>query len=218
MLEASKKKVHNFEVGDCVLLPVPKVDRGPADPPNLICVVTDKKNGVYQVGSVAGIVKQWFAAETFLTTRTPLLTNQDVDSDTFVSLREAVAKTSGGQGFSKCNCKPSTTQCQTRRCACFRKGAQCNSRCHNSLPCRNKWGWKRNYFIIFYDFNIFEFLIFNFPLIFCTGFPHIVILLINIKNFTKRPQLTQSFDVMHPLRYLPTYTFLFHEVTGKSVI
>ena len=112
MLETSKKKVHAFEVGDCVLVPVPKVDRGPSDPPNLISVITDKKNGVYQVGSPAGIIKQWFSAETLLATRTSLLTAEDVNRDEFLSIREAVTKTSGGQGFSKCNCKPSTAQCR----------------------------------------------------------------------------------------------------------
>ncbi|KAH0568566.1 hypothetical protein KQX54_021209 [Cotesia glomerata] len=31
------------KISDCVLLAVPKVDRGPSDPQNIVCVITDQK-------------------------------------------------------------------------------------------------------------------------------------------------------------------------------
>ncbi|CAH1099829.1 unnamed protein product [Psylliodes chrysocephalus] len=52
---AAKKMLAN--IGSCVLLPIDKIDRGPSDMQNLMCVVTDYKNGVYQVGCVAGRIK-----------------------------------------------------------------------------------------------------------------------------------------------------------------
>lgn len=57
-----------------------------------------------------------------------------------ISLREALTKFSkfGGQGFKKCSCKASKTQCHTNKCFCFKAHLKCNSKCHSSGPCSNK--------------------------------------------------------------------------------
>ncbi|CAI6362175.1 unnamed protein product [Macrosiphum euphorbiae] len=43
MLQTSHAAVLDLEVNDCVVMAVPKVDRGPTDPPNIICLVVEKK-------------------------------------------------------------------------------------------------------------------------------------------------------------------------------
>jgi len=41
----SKKFMPEVEIGDFVILPVPDVDRGPSDPPNLACRIVDSLPG-----------------------------------------------------------------------------------------------------------------------------------------------------------------------------
>ncbi|XP_057320686.1 uncharacterized protein LOC130664671 [Microplitis mediator] len=48
MLSSTKRKLPKYKIGDCVLLSVPKVDRGPSDPQNIVCVITDQKEEVNQ--------------------------------------------------------------------------------------------------------------------------------------------------------------------------
>ncbi|KAL1488172.1 hypothetical protein ABEB36_015130 [Hypothenemus hampei] len=66
MLQSSKVKHQKFSKGDCVLVTVPKVDRGPADPFNLIALVVDEKNGVYQIATIYGIIKGHRMSDVFL--------------------------------------------------------------------------------------------------------------------------------------------------------
>lgn len=40
----------SFNIKDCVLVDIHKVDKGPADPQNLV-IILDCKHGVYQVGA-----------------------------------------------------------------------------------------------------------------------------------------------------------------------
>eukprot|EP00102_Acyrthosiphon_pisum_P023276 XP_016660486.1 PREDICTED: Ig-like and fibronectin type-III domain-containing protein 2 [Acyrthosiphon pisum] len=58
MLQDSKIKISTFKVGDCVVIPIPKVDRGPPYPANIIGVVIDQKN--YHIGTEHGILKGGF--------------------------------------------------------------------------------------------------------------------------------------------------------------
>lgn len=44
-------------------------------------------------------------------------------------------KSSGAQGYEKCNCK---TGCAQNKCKCLKNNRKCNSRCHSSLSCKNK--------------------------------------------------------------------------------
>lgn len=57
MKERSDGILDVLKVGDSVLVPVPDVDRGPADPANIMGVVLEEKNSVYLVGTAAGVLK-----------------------------------------------------------------------------------------------------------------------------------------------------------------
>ena len=46
---------------DIVLLRVPDVDRGPVDPPNLICKVLSIEHGLYKLACEAGVLNRHFA-------------------------------------------------------------------------------------------------------------------------------------------------------------
>lgn len=140
MMAVTKKILPNLNIGDCVLINVDKVDRSPGDPPNLITVVTDIKNGVYQVGTAGGIIKSWFNRPDMKKSTSNFITMNKVNKTKFISLREVVSLESlfKGQGYVKCACQPSKTQWKTNRCQCFKAKLQCNSRCHKSGPCINK--------------------------------------------------------------------------------
>lgn len=140
MASTSKKWLPDIDVGDCVLLNIDPVDRSPGDPPNLLTVVTDKRNGVYQVGTVNGIIKSWFSRPDLNIATSKFILHTQVDKTKFLSIREAVSLESlfQGQGFVKCSCQPSKIQCKTNRCVCFKGKKQCNSRCHKSGSCANK--------------------------------------------------------------------------------
>lgn len=136
----SEKTFPPLNVSDVVSVKVPDVDKGPLDYPNILGIVASKQNGVYQIGTRHGIIKDWQARTDLGLCKTKLLTLNDVPADTSLALREAATMQSrnGGQGFKKCNCQPAKNHCQTRRCSCFKAKVQCNSRCHFKSSCSNK--------------------------------------------------------------------------------
>ncbi|KAL4136182.1 hypothetical protein QTP88_007746 [Uroleucon formosanum] len=119
IIHTSHAAVLDLEVNDCVvIMAVPKVDRGPTDPPNIICLVVEKKNKLYKLGTKHGMIKGWYGdclkkCETFLT-------SDEIVLDKEQTVRETVTVITGGQGFSSCSCK-SKSPCQTSRCTCFKK-------------------------------------------------------------------------------------------------
>ena len=42
----------------------------------------------------------------------------------------------GGQGYRRCICK---TSCRSTLCSCRKSNKLCNSKCHKSLSCEDKW-------------------------------------------------------------------------------
>ena len=76
--------------------------------------------------------------ETGTNTATDELTILYVPDNTEISVRKAVQLLSlyGGQGHIHCSCR---SGCTTGKCKCKRKNILCNSRCHASLSCANKW-------------------------------------------------------------------------------
>ncbi|XP_047498460.1 uncharacterized protein LOC125045299 [Penaeus chinensis] len=100
------------EPGDNVAVPIPAVDTG--DPWNTLGVIVsrDLDNGQCKI---AVILQR-------------LLTEDDVNQDATVSLREAVIAQSacGSQGFIRCNCS-GLKKCSTNRCKCFKAKVKCNS-------------------------------------------------------------------------------------------
>lgn len=75
-----------------------------------MCVFTDYKNCVYQIGCSAGRIKSWFNRSDLINTNEPFSTSNNVHNH-FLSKREAVQLLSlaGGQGYFKCSCKPAKT-------------------------------------------------------------------------------------------------------------
>ncbi|CAF1109465.1 unnamed protein product [Brachionus calyciflorus] len=111
----SKRYVPDVSVGDYVALPIPDVDRGLSEAPNLVCRIVDidHEKSLYQLACEAGLTRK-------------------------LSVRQAVREISigGDQGMSKCNC---TGGCLTNRCSCKKSGLLCNSRCHGANSnCKNK--------------------------------------------------------------------------------
>ena len=137
MVALSRKKFSDVAIGTHVTIPVPKFDRGPLDSNNISGIISDFRNGVYQISTSVGTLKNWYTRTEFRVSKTKLIGEVCTD---VVSVREAVTKLSGfgGQGYQKCTCKPGKNQCRTAKCKCFRSKVVCNSRCHSSLTCCNK--------------------------------------------------------------------------------
>ena len=140
MVKRSRVDLKSGEVGDNVAIPIPMVDRGRGDPRNILGVILDcDEHNMYTIAVKSGIISSKYARNQFDLCPQKLLTNCDVNMECTVTLRQAVkATTSGGQGFFRCDCANGKKQCQTNRCKCFKAGKMCNSRCHNSLTCKNK--------------------------------------------------------------------------------
>ena len=62
---------------------------------------------------------------------------KDLPYDKEISLRSAATSSSvgTGQGFFRCHC---TKHCATNICKCKKNKVLCNSKCHNSMSCKNK--------------------------------------------------------------------------------
>lgn len=137
MVSVSTAKFPPLEIGDSITLSVPSVDKGPLDFRNILGIIVDKKNDLYQVGTEAGILKGWFPRPEIQKSGVTTMSSADIPQGIFITLREAATSQSqsGGQGFKKCNCKG---QCMTNRCSCFKAQLKCGSRCHNSSTCANK--------------------------------------------------------------------------------
>lgn len=131
-----------IQIGTTITLAVPSVDRAPLDFHSIlgVGVVADKRNDVYQIGTVHGMLKGWFNRTYINVSGTKFINLEDVPRDTVLTLTEAAAKQSlvGGQGFHKCTCRESATQCKSNRCSCLKAKVLCNSRCHLRGPCCNK--------------------------------------------------------------------------------
>ena len=139
MVEKSVMRFKAANVGDTVMVPIPDVDRGRAEFRNLKAVVIDvKENGLYKLGTTDGLLKQLYSRSQFMPCVNKFLNINDVPKEKEVCLRETARYQSlgDGQGFLKCSCK---TSCTNARCKCKKKGFKCNSKCHNSEPCTNKF-------------------------------------------------------------------------------
>lgn len=105
---SNNAKLTSLKIGDCGLLSVEKIDSGPSDMQDFMCVIVDCKTGVYQLDIVV-------ANSQFLDIK--------YVPDKYLPIREAVSGVSlcHGEGYFKCSCKPSEKQYQTNRCACLKK-------------------------------------------------------------------------------------------------
>lgn len=137
MVDETARKLPRLNIGDSVFLNIPKIDRGPLDTKNITGKIVDMKNGVFQVGTANGIIKNWFPRHELQYSSNEY--GEQVPNN-LLSLREAVSRQSlfGGQGFNKCSCRPAKNQCRTNKCSCFKQNVLCGSKCHSSLSCVNK--------------------------------------------------------------------------------
>ncbi|KAL5244668.1 hypothetical protein ACI65C_012078 [Semiaphis heraclei] len=81
MLQTSHAAVLDLEVNDCVVMAVPKVDRGPTDPPNIICLL----------GTKHGMIKGWYGGDCLKKCET-FLKSDEIVLDKELSVRETLFK------------------------------------------------------------------------------------------------------------------------------
>ncbi|KRX42384.1 hypothetical protein T05_12317, partial [Trichinella murrelli] len=90
-------------IGQNTTLRAPDVDRGPADPKNFLVVIMAECKGLDTVGCREGKFSSKFAAADLQVISKNLLCIDEVP-DAEISLRTAVTKATGGQGYVKCMC------------------------------------------------------------------------------------------------------------------
>ncbi|VVC38781.1 Hypothetical protein CINCED_3A025695 [Cinara cedri] len=136
-LSGSQTRIPDLKIGDCVLITVPKVDRGPSDLANVIAVIVNQnEHKLHQLGTKYGLVKGWYNSASLNPATSNFFKITEVNNNKELTLRERVSYISEGQGILSCICEH---QCETKRCACFKASVKCNSRCHSSNNiCKNK--------------------------------------------------------------------------------
>lgn len=138
MKTRSSQRLGTAEVGTTVMVPIPYVDRGRAEFPNIKAVVLEVNNyGLYKLGTKHGVLHPMYARNQFTVCAEKFLSIEEVPREKTVSLRQvAKADSMGtGQGFKHCSCKK---ECDSARCACFKANLLCNSKCHAERMCKNK--------------------------------------------------------------------------------
>ena len=138
MTKLSREEFPRGKVGNTVKVRAPDVDRGRRDSRNILGVImeADLTKTLCRIETKDGILNSWYAKNQFRTCTEGTVNIADVPSVN-ISLRECAGKASlfGGQGYRRCNCK---TSCQSNLCSCRKSNKLCNSKCLNSLSCKNK--------------------------------------------------------------------------------
>ena len=120
-----------------MLVPIPDVDKGKIDQPNIPAVVLtkDPNTGMFTLGTRHGMLESQYSHNQFEPVRERFIVETDVPS-VEIGVREAARLHSlnGGQGVFKCTC---TTKCLTKKCKCKKANRTCNSRCHKNRSCNN---------------------------------------------------------------------------------
>ena len=65
MLSANIREIVKCKVGDRVLLRIPDVDRGPLDPNNIICLIKEEKNSIFELCCQVGVLDKYYAFNIF---------------------------------------------------------------------------------------------------------------------------------------------------------
>ncbi|KAK9736185.1 Gryzun, putative Golgi trafficking [Popillia japonica] len=96
------KVAQNFLKLTLVLVKIPEVDRVRLAPRNVLAVVLFEKEGLYQLGTLTGVLEKLYARSEFQLSETHTLASSDVPTDKQFSLRAIAAKESNSsQGFVK---------------------------------------------------------------------------------------------------------------------
>ena len=138
MKATSSKKFQKPTVGQNVRIKIPDIDRANMDPRSIITVITDiKDEEFYELATKLGKLKALYRWNQFALCKETFLSIEE-DGTEEISVGEVVNKLSlvGGQGFRKCN---GLKKCTTKMSLCKSANLLCNSKCHNSQPCCNKW-------------------------------------------------------------------------------
>ena len=141
---ATRDRAADIPVGTIVQMALANVDRAKLDHTSATVVVVEQVRSCHRVANQAGVYKD-LVGRSYLSpvhgATTAMLGLDAVLSGwqglPSVSIRSIAASLSpaGGQGLVHCSCKG---QCQGGRCACFKAGRNCNSRCHKgSTACCN---------------------------------------------------------------------------------
>ncbi|CAG5020489.1 unnamed protein product [Parnassius apollo] len=137
MMKSSEKKFPPIPVSTSVRIVVPEVDRECGDSRNIIGVVLAKTDDeLYQIGTKNRIIKQLYSRSQINVCPRVLLDVKNVPSKKTALRSVSNLQSIGiGQGFKKCLCKKN---CSTARCIYYKNKLLCTSKCHSSLPCKNK--------------------------------------------------------------------------------
>ena len=107
MVKCSRVDLVAGNVEDNVAVPILPVDRGRGDPRNIFGVIVScDDNMSYRIATRRGVLNWRYSRNQFDACPERLLTENDVNQDAAISLRQAVIQTSisRGQGFVKCGC------------------------------------------------------------------------------------------------------------------
>ncbi|XP_060879629.1 uncharacterized protein LOC132951719 [Metopolophium dirhodum] len=141
MMKLSKKKFAQLEIDTTVRVTVADVDRACGSPRNILAVVTQLEHDLYKLCTEHGFLKYNYTRQEIAACEENLLEMDNViklADGRQLTLREAASNSSvaGPQGYQRCHCK---TGCNNKRCACRRAEILCNSKCHGSTACKNKY-------------------------------------------------------------------------------
>ena len=139
MTKRTRSQLKPVSIDQNVLVPVPSVDKGRLDFPNIrgIVMSVDEEKDLFEIGTKHGVLNQKYARNQFMTTTVHPLLRSDIPTDKTISFREVARKESNGsgQGFIRCNC---LKNCTGNRCKCLKYDLKCTSKCHSSGPCKNE--------------------------------------------------------------------------------
>lgn len=99
MKTRSKRYIPEVSIGDYVALPIPDVDKGLSEAPNLICRIVDidYSKSLYELACEAGVLNVLFARNGFDLVK-ECSVELDIKLDKQLSVREAVKELSIGGG------------------------------------------------------------------------------------------------------------------------
>ncbi|CAF1027119.1 unnamed protein product, partial [Brachionus calyciflorus] len=93
------------KIGDTVQVPVPEVDRGPADPPNILAYILkfNENHMIYKLATKHGLISGWFSRNMFSICKQKLIKFESLDLSKELTLRQinGAYSISGGQRFLK---------------------------------------------------------------------------------------------------------------------
>jgi len=104
MLDSTNKVLHYVDEGTNV--PIPQVDRGKADPKNVLAMVVSKSENGYRLAVKQGLLIGSYTRNQFELADWTFLTPLSICTDNELSLRRAVKEGSvcEDQGYSRCGC------------------------------------------------------------------------------------------------------------------